>query len=69
MPNQRKPGIARISVTLPNELLERIEEEAERRAATQIGFDRLAFIREAILEKLKGDVPWQDAPRDKDALN
>lgn len=54
MPNQRKPGISRISVTLPDEMLQRIQEEVRRRAAHEPGFDRLRYIREAIMEKLAG---------------
>ena len=53
MANQRKQGVSRITVTLPDELLKRIEAEAARRAADDPGFDRLAFIREAILEKIE----------------
>jgi metal-responsive CopG/Arc/MetJ family transcriptional regulator len=57
MPNQRKPGISRISVTLPDEMLERIEAEAQRRAELEPGFDRLRYIREALIEKLSGPPP------------
>lgn len=57
MPNKRKAGVARISVTLPEELLMEIEEAAGRRASHEPGFDRLAFIREAILEKVRCQLP------------
>lgn len=57
MANQRKKGITRITVTLPDDLLERIEAEAARRAAYDPGFDRLGCIREAIMEKLMDPPP------------
>lgn len=53
MANQRKPGISRITVTIPDEMLREIEAEAEKRAEDEPGFDRLAYIREAIIEKLR----------------
>jgi metal-responsive CopG/Arc/MetJ family transcriptional regulator len=52
MPNQRKEGVARISVTLPEDMLQAIEKAAAKRAAKDPSFDRLAFIREALSEKL-----------------
>jgi len=55
MPNQRKKGITRISVTLPDELLARIEAEAKLRAEQEGNFDRLKFIREALVEKLSDE--------------
>lgn len=69
MPNQRKPGVARVTVTLPDELLERIEAEAMRRAEQEAGFDRLSFIREAITEKLGDSVPFKGRLNPKDVLN
>ena len=39
-------------MTLPDDLLARIEAEAERRGVYDPGFDRLGFIREALIEKL-----------------
>ena len=57
MANQRKKGVSRITVTLPDDLLARIEAEAERRGAYDPGFDRLGFIREALIEKLTIQVP------------
>lgn len=43
MANQRKQGIERITLTIPNELLSRVERDAEAR-----GMDRLALMREAV---------------------
>jgi metal-responsive CopG/Arc/MetJ family transcriptional regulator len=57
MANQRKKGVSRITVTLPDEMLEQIEAEASRRAEYDPGFDRLAYIREAIIQKLGGQAP------------
>lgn len=47
MANQRKKGVSRVTLTIPDELLERAEAEAE-----QLGTDRLAIIREAIANYL-----------------
>jgi predicted DNA binding CopG/RHH family protein len=55
MANQRKKGVTRITVTISDEMLERIEVEAARRALGDPGFDRLRYIREAILQKLEDD--------------
>ena len=52
VPNKRKEGVSRISVTLPDEMLLELEQEAAQRASVDPGFDRLCFIREAISEKL-----------------
>jgi len=38
-------------------MLERIEAEAKRRAESEAGFDRLRYIREAIMEKLGSQPP------------
>lgn len=43
MANQRKQGIERITLTIPNEMLSRLERDAEAR-----GIDRLALMREAV---------------------
>lgn len=43
MANQRKKGIERVTLTLPDELLEQIESEAER-----LGKDRLSLMREIL---------------------
>lgn len=43
MANQRKKGIERITLTIPDEMLARLEEHAEER-----GMDRLALMREAL---------------------
>lgn len=47
MANQRGKSIKRISLTLPDDLLARIESEVERS-----GGDRLALIREAVKDYL-----------------
>lgn len=47
MANQRKQGIERITLTLPDAMLARLEAEAESR-----GIDRLAIMREAIAQHL-----------------
>jgi predicted DNA binding CopG/RHH family protein len=55
MANQRKQGIERITLTIPNELLSRVELDAEAR-----GLDRLALMREAVefyLAHKPGKVP------------
>lgn len=43
MANQRKKGIERITLTIPDELLARLEQDAEAR-----GIDRLTLMREAV---------------------
>jgi len=43
MANQRKKGIERVTLTLPDEMLKRLESEAE-----SSGKDRLALMREII---------------------
>ena len=43
MANQRKQGIERITLTIPDELLSRLEQDAAAR-----GIDRLALMREAV---------------------
>lgn len=47
MANQRKQGVSRVTLTIPDELLQRAELEAEER-----GVDRLAIIREALEDHL-----------------
>jgi hypothetical protein len=65
MANQRKKGVTRITLTISDEMLERIEAEAARRAELDAGFDRLGFIREAILEKLEEPVqPPKSTPNE-----
>lgn len=53
MPNQRKRGVTRVTLTLPDELLAEIERAADDLAESDPKFDRLDFIREAITEKLQ----------------
>jgi len=48
MANKRRKGVARVTLTIPDELLERAEAEAKER-----GLDRLAVIREALENYLK----------------
>lgn len=48
MANQRRKGVSRVTLTIPDELLALAEAEAERR-----GIDRLAVIREALEHDLK----------------
>lgn len=48
MSNQRKKGIVRVTVTLPDEMLAEVE-----RVAEATGKDRLALIRAAITRYLK----------------
>jgi metal-responsive CopG/Arc/MetJ family transcriptional regulator len=43
MANKRRKGVERVTLTIPDEMLALIEEDAERR-----GIDRLAVMREAI---------------------
>jgi metal-responsive CopG/Arc/MetJ family transcriptional regulator len=43
MANQRKKGVERVTLTIPDELLAQLEAEAEAR-----GIDRLALMREAL---------------------
>ena len=43
MANQRKAGVERVTLTIPDDLLRAAEAEAARQ-----GVDRLAFMREAI---------------------
>jgi metal-responsive CopG/Arc/MetJ family transcriptional regulator len=54
MANQRKKGIERVTLTLPDELLAKAEQEATRR-----GIDRLSVIREAIQLYLGSDLGEQ----------
>jgi len=58
MANQRKKGVERITLTIPDELLEKAEREAELR-----GVDRLAIVREAIAAYLRS--PIDATPRPK----
>lgn len=48
MANQRKKGIERLTLTLPDELLANLEEEAMKK-----GVDRLALLREILASYLK----------------
>jgi len=48
MANQRKKGIERVTLTLPDEMLALIEAEA-----TRLGTDRLALMREILNAHLK----------------
>lgn len=48
MANKRRKGVARVTLTIPDELLARAEAEAKER-----GLDRLAVIREALENYLK----------------
>lgn len=48
MANQRKKGVSRVSLTIPDELLQRVEKEAE-----ELGIDRLAVMRDALEVYLK----------------
>lgn len=52
MANQRKQGIERITLTIPDEMLARLEEQAEER-----GIDRLALMREALRSYLAAPHP------------
>lgn len=59
MANQRKQGIERITLTIPNEMLSRLEQDAKAR-----GIDRLAFMREAVEHYLQnGKTPRQAGKR------
>lgn len=62
MANQRKPGTSRITVTIPDELLREIEDRAAARAEDEPGFDRLAYIREAIMDKLMSPDTEENPP-------
>lgn len=48
MANQRKKGIERITLTIPDELLSRLEQDAAAR-----NIDRLALMREAVEQYLE----------------
>lgn len=43
MANQRKKGVERVTLTIPEEMLTRLEQQAEEQ-----GIDRLALMREAL---------------------
>lgn len=48
MANQRKAGVARITVTLTEDILAQLENEAEAK-----GVDRLKIVREAVIAYLE----------------
>ena len=52
MANQRKKGIERVTLTLPDEMLEAIERKAASR-----GTDRLALMREVLSDYLTTQSP------------
>lgn len=52
MPNQRKEGVERVTLTLPEDLLRLAEIEADRRKV-----DRLQIIREALSKHLLAPKP------------
>lgn len=64
MANQRKKGVERVTLTIPDEMLARLEGEAERR-----GIDRLALMREVLDTYLVTQTPKAktEAKRKRDA--
>lgn len=56
MANQRKKGIERVTLTLPDELLQQIQSEAQR-----LGRDRLSLMREILAEHLATKVAANEA--------
>jgi hypothetical protein len=62
MANQRKKGIERVTLTLPDEMLRLLEAEAER-----LGKDRLALMREVLAQHLNSPLPTssssEEAPK------
>jgi hypothetical protein len=52
MANQRKKGIERVTLTMPDEMLNRLETEALR-----LGKDRLALMREVLAAYLNPQLP------------
>jgi metal-responsive CopG/Arc/MetJ family transcriptional regulator len=60
MANQRKKGVERVTLTIPDDMLARLESDAEQR-----GIDRLALMREVLDSYLKQRPKEADAAKRK----
>lgn len=60
MANKRKAGIERVTLTLPDELLRELEEQAALR-----GMDRLALIRDVMSQFIDSKKGVQPKPKSK----